>query len=275
MTLWKVENTDFLAKEGRAFTHPVTNIKYPSNWCEKLSAEQKIELKLIQIIEDTKQTPWDFTPLEDQPMFEEDGITPSIDNESGEQALQKGLKSLEIEKAYQTSKSLLEKTDYAYIQERDNGDEVKVEVKAFRKAVRETLVNINALVSACTSKAELKALIDNTDDAPSPLSVWPNPKRMTDYVAAFVPDQVPMLDAIPVLMEEGNINGTYYDQMMAFLSSLDNPLATLKFQRADNFKRSDPLVIAGLAQLGIGAVEEKRLMRKMVGIVDESTDNPA
>lgn len=176
---------EITVKVGRGFTKPthydhkqgkVVGIQYPSCW-PRLSAEEKVEIGLVEIPDAPKPTIWDMKPLEDRPEFEEDGVTPILD-ENGDQLITEGLKTLEIKEVKRTCASLVGKFDWMgsrYIT--DPSKPVPPNIVTYCNAVRTRSDELEVLVLACTTKDELHALTTSKligeEIHQAELNIWP------------------------------------------------------------------------------------------------------
>lgn len=127
----------------------------------------------------------DGTPkaLEDKLEFEEDGVTPIINPETGQQLVTRGLKYNAIQLAKRQARDALKDTDWMVIRGVENpGKPVGTTVANYRSAVRAKSGEIEALIAACTTLEEFidlhKAPVDVNGDptgANPPIVDWPKP----------------------------------------------------------------------------------------------------
>lgn len=241
---------DVTIKEGRAFVHPETGVQYPSNWM-RLSDQDKSDLNIVWHDAPVKRDPWDWRELEDRPEFEEDGTTPLLD-EDGNQVITRGLKYDQLIRVERIMIGLLEPTDPLFAKAKETGELVSPEDLAYRQAVRRAKKTMDEAISTCSTKEELKALMDNTVDEEDNVTIallnqWPDKNNLPPYV----PYQVTRLQARVVLRSQGLIE--------TIEASLTDPVELEYWTEASIFKRNSPLIAKLTATLGLTEEEVDNL----------------
>ena len=160
-------------------------VMHPATWARAWSAE---EIAAKGIVWEDDPAPFDNRfywsagvekALEDKAEFEEDGVTPLLD-EDGVQVITKGLKSVAIARVKDQAGGLLAPTDWMVIKATEVADYVvPAGVLTYRKAVRDASNSIEAAILGVTSLAEFIALHETPVDAEgmptgnSPITDWP------------------------------------------------------------------------------------------------------
>ena len=179
-------------REGRSWKDD-NGITHPSSWASKWSDADKAAIGVVYVPPSPQEANFDnrfywgrevdgtLIPriLEDRLEFEEDGITPILD-EKGEQVVTLGLKTTLKEKVNQQARGLLTPTDWQVIRGVENpGRPVNTGVATFRADVRTKSDSITALIDACTTLEEVIALhetpvdIDGNPTGNAPIVDWP------------------------------------------------------------------------------------------------------
>jgi len=151
---------------GKAFVDPATSIQYPANWLRLASEADKAAIGITWEADpapvDTRFY-WDHDlpkRLEDEPAVDEDG-NPVLDAD-GVQIINYGLKTEWVKKQKEIAGSLLAPTDwYVTRKAEDPTAEIPAAVATYRAAVRTTSGTREAEINACTTTAELAALLTN------------------------------------------------------------------------------------------------------------------
>lgn len=159
--------------EGRELRYdvPLTigDVTYPSNWLRLSSPEQKQELGITE-------APDPVNPSYDQEFFW--GVntpkrledTPVLDNEGNEtDDVQKGLKTLWIQKQKDMAANILLLTDWYVTRKAETGAAIPDEVSTFRSSTRAACEQRESEIRACTTTAELASLIREGG-----LTEWPS-----------------------------------------------------------------------------------------------------
>ena len=150
---------------GRPFTD-ADGVQYPSNWLRLASEADKAAIGITWEPDpapvDTRFY-WDHDlpkRLEDEPAVDEDG-DPVLDAD-GVQIINYGLKTEWVKKQKEIAGSLLAPTDwYVTRKAEDPTAEIPAAVATYRAAVRTTSGTREAEINACTTTAELAALLTN------------------------------------------------------------------------------------------------------------------
>lgn len=122
-------------------------------------------------------TQYSDKPLDDVPQVDAEG-NPVLD-EKGNQVVVEGLKTKYITQVKKTAYSLLEPDDWKVIKSVESGVSLPVELTTYRAAVRSKSDEIEAAINACSSAADLKALLETPVDAQgkpagnAPINDWP------------------------------------------------------------------------------------------------------
>ena len=115
--------------------------------------------------------------LEDEDAVDEDGN--NILNIDGNQVINKGLKSNEIQKVKDQQRSHLQYCDWAIIRKVDNGTEIPANIQTYRDAIRVKAEEMETAISSCTTMEDFIALHtstyneDNTVETIGILHDWP------------------------------------------------------------------------------------------------------
>ena len=154
---------------GKAFT--LNGIQYPANWL-RLATERDKELAGISWVPDPE--PYDsrfywgrnesgtLLPkrLEDEPAVDENGD--AVLDGDGEQVINTGLKTEWVQRQKEIAGSLLSPSDwYVTRKAEDPTAEIPAAVSTYRAAVRTTCGTREEEIKACTTTAELAALLTN------------------------------------------------------------------------------------------------------------------
>ena len=94
--------------------------------------------------------------LEDEDAVDEDGN--NILDSDGNQVINRGLKSNEIDTVKSQQASMLAQTDWAIIRKSDNGTEIPVNIQTYRDAVRVKAEEMEVAISNCVDMESFKAL---------------------------------------------------------------------------------------------------------------------
>ena len=94
--------------------------------------------------------------LEDEDAVDEDGN--NILDSDGNQVINRGLKSNEINTVKSQQASYLAQTDWAIIRKSDNGTEIPVNIQTYRDAVRVKAEEMEVAISNCVDMESFKAL---------------------------------------------------------------------------------------------------------------------
>ena len=94
--------------------------------------------------------------LEDEDAVDEDGN--NILDSDGNQVINRGLKSNEIDTIKSQQASMLAQTDWAIIRKSDNGTEIPVNIQTYRDAVRVKAEEMEVAISNCVDMESFKAL---------------------------------------------------------------------------------------------------------------------
>ena len=151
-------------RAGKAFTDE-DGTQYPKNWATVFNEEQKAALGIT----------WEPDPapvdtrfywsaenpkrLEDEPAVDENGD--AILDANGEQVINRGLKSEWVAKQKEIAGTMLASTDWYVTRKAETGTEIPADVSAYREAVRTISGTREGEINACTTPAELVALVTN------------------------------------------------------------------------------------------------------------------
>lgn len=106
----------------------------------------------------------DAKSVDGKQLYERDGKTKIIN---------KGLKTVWIEKIKSTANAKLQETDWYIIRASDDSSlAVPSDISEKRKSIRNTSKNIEDKINACKTLAEFKKLFDNTDGEIAPIFDW-------------------------------------------------------------------------------------------------------
>lgn len=178
--------------------------------------------------------------LEDKLEFEEDGVTPIIDPETGQQLVTEGVKTVLKRTLNNQFEGHMRPTDDYFTRERETGKPIPQQVKAYRQALRKRLVEIETAIDACASTDELKALYEGTETTPPFATTWPSKHdTFTDYV----PYNVTRRQARKALKNAGLLD--------AVEAAITDPDDRLDWDQAITVERNNPLIAAMATSLGL------------------------
>ena len=162
---------------GRSWTD-ADGVKHPTNWAtwsDEEKAAKGITYEADPAPYDNRWY-WDAdTPraLDDILAVDEKG-EPVLDMVTGVQLINKGVKSVEIDKIKAQAGSLLAKTDWMVIKASEVADyTVPADVLTYRAAVRAKSNEMEGMVNACATLDDVIALFTSTLDNPAPIGEWP------------------------------------------------------------------------------------------------------
>ena len=143
-------------------------VTYPSNWLRISSVEQKEALGIVwepDVVEPSYNQKffWGVNSpkaLEDTPVLHEEG------NETGD--VQSGLKTQWLKKQKDIAANILLLTDWYVTRKSETGAAIPDEVSTFRSSTRAACEQRESEIEACTTTAELAALIEE-----GRLTEWP------------------------------------------------------------------------------------------------------
>ena len=155
--------------------------QYPKNWATVLSSETKAELGIVEIVD---QAPIDgrFYWTADRPKNLDDE---TIVDDSGNELINKGLKTVWIAEQKESAGMLLAKTDWYVTRKAEASIEIPANVATYRTAIRtvsgqrETQISeaatFDAFVALVTNQPKVwdettQAMVDNTEPHLTP---WP------------------------------------------------------------------------------------------------------
>lgn len=149
---------------GRPFTD-ADGTQYPANWL-RLASEEEKEAIGITWEDDPAPVNGDFyfaagqaRPLEDQPVVDDEG-EPVLD-ENGQQRIDEGLKTRFVAEQKQTAGVLLAQSDWYVTRKAETDAAIPADVLAYRESVRTISGTRESEINACTTVAELEALMTN------------------------------------------------------------------------------------------------------------------
>ena len=165
--MWKYQNK--VIRPGQGWTD-VYGVQHPGNWI-RWSAAEKAAKGLVEIIE---QTPPDdrfyywsrnadgsvtstTKEIEDQTVVDAEGY-PVIDPKTGQQLVQKGIKSNLIEQVKIQQGQLLSSTDWAYIRKQDTNMDIPEAIQLYRNSVRLTAALMEDAINQAKSIEDIEAL---------------------------------------------------------------------------------------------------------------------
>ena len=159
--------------EGRKLRYdvPLTigDVTYPANWLRLSSPEQRQELGITEAPDPVTQS-YDqkFFWGVDNPKALDD--TPVLDSEgNATDDVQKGLKTLWIQKQKDIAANILLLTDWYVTRKSETGAAIPDEVSTFRSSTRAVCEQRESEIRACTTTAELASLIREGG-----LTEWPS-----------------------------------------------------------------------------------------------------
>ena len=158
--------------EGRKLRHDVPftigDVTYPANWLRLSSLEQRQELGITE--EPDVVTPsynQKFFWSANNPKVLED--TPVLDREgNATEEIQTGLKTIWVKKQKDIAANILLLTDWYVTRKSETGAAIPDEVATFRSSIRAACEQREAEIEACSTTAELAALIEE-----GRLTDWP------------------------------------------------------------------------------------------------------
>jgi hypothetical protein len=148
----------------RPFTD-ANGTQYPANWLRHASAAEKAAIGITEVADPERYDQrfyWGVgnpKALEDVNEVDENG-DPVLDAD-GNQLVTKGLKSLWVAKQKETAGSLLAPSDWYVTRKYESDVDVPAEVTTRRAAIRTTCNTRESEINACTTTAELEALLTN------------------------------------------------------------------------------------------------------------------
>ena len=118
--------------------------------------------------------------LADVNLTEEDGTTPVLDAD-GNQLVEKGLKTIWIEKTKERANNLLSKWDWQVVRKSEKNTAIDSNVSTYRDAVRTKCASIETAINNCSNLTQFMALFDlpvdsdgNPTGDPAPINDFPD-----------------------------------------------------------------------------------------------------
>lgn len=186
--MWKYNNR--IITQGRAWTDD-NGYQHPKNWASVWDSTAKTSRGLVW---EDNPTPVDarfYTGrdadgdaieknLADELWVDGDG-NPINDPHTGQQGVNKGLKTVHIEEAKRIANALLAPTDWMVVRAaEDSSKAVASKYSTYRAAIRTACAAIEQDINDCSSLAEFMALWDtpvDSDNEPNgnaPINNWPD-----------------------------------------------------------------------------------------------------
>ena len=150
--------------------------QYPANWLRHASADDKAAIGITEVADPEpydQRFYWDVgnpKALEDVNAVDENN-DPLLDAD-GNQVVTKGLKSLWVAKQKDIAASMLAPTDWYVTRKAETDVAIPSEVSTYRSAVRTVCGTRESEITACTTTAELAALLTNPAEVPNAEGVF-------------------------------------------------------------------------------------------------------
>lgn len=143
--------------------------QYPANWLQLSTEGDRARVGIIEVADPTPERYdqrfyWGVgnpKRLEDENAIDENGD--AVLDSDGNQIVNQGLKSVWIAQQKETAASLLAPTDWYVTRHAETGVVIPSTVSTYRADVRATCGTREAEINACTTTAELEALLTNPE----------------------------------------------------------------------------------------------------------------
>ena len=151
----------------RPFTD-ANGTQYPANWLRYATAAEKAAIGITEVADPERYDQrfyWGVNnpkALEDVNEVDDNG-DPVLDAD-GNQLVTKGLKSQWVAKQKETAGALLASSDWYVTRKYESDVDVPADVSTRRAAIRTTCNTRESEINACTTTAELEALLTNPEE---------------------------------------------------------------------------------------------------------------
>ena len=150
--------------------------QYPANWLRHASADDKAAIGITEVADPERYDQrfyWGVDnpkALEDVNEVDENGD--AVLDANGNQVINKGLKSVWVAKQKEIAASMLAPTDWYVTRKAEADVAIPSAVSTYRSAVRTVCGTRESEITACTTTAELAALLTNPAEVPNAEGVF-------------------------------------------------------------------------------------------------------